>query len=61
MQFNTIGFIGCGNMGGALAQALPKAGHDIFLANRTQSKADALAAKIGATVTDNQTTPRPAT
>lgn len=55
MQFNTIGFIGCGNMGGALAQALPKAGHDIFLANRTQSKADALAAKIGATVTDNQT------
>ena len=55
MQFNTIGFIGCGNMGGALAQALPKAGQDIFLANRTQSKADALAAKIGATVTDNQT------
>lgn len=55
MQFNTIGFIGCGNMGGALAQALPKAGHDIFLSNRTQSKADALALKIGATVTDNQT------
>ena len=43
MQFNTIGFIGCGNMGGALAQALPKGEHNVFLANRTQSKADALA------------------
>ena len=55
MQFNTIGFIGCGNMGGALAQALPKGEHNVFLANRTQSKADALALKIGAAVTDNQT------
>lgn len=55
MQFHKIGFIGCGNMGGALASALPAQGHEVFLANRTPEKAEALAAKIGGKVTDNLT------
>lgn len=48
----TYGFIGCGNMGGALARALAKTvdGSSILLANRTAAKAEALAAEIGATV-----------
>lgn len=53
---NTIfGFIGCGNMGGALATAAAKAVGcgNILLANRTPAKAEALAAKLGAKVTDN--------
>ena len=46
----TYGFIGCGNMGGALARALAKAQDPttILLANRTFAKAQALAAEIGA-------------
>lgn len=55
MQFHAIGFIGCGNMGGALAQTLPREGCSVFLSNRTQAKAEALAQAIGGTVTDNQT------
>ena len=46
---NTFGFIGTGNMGGALAKAAAK-GMDpaaIFLANKTQAKAEALAAELG--------------
>ncbi len=43
------GFIGCGNMGGAIARALcqrvePK---DVLLCNRTPQKAEALAAELG--------------
>ena len=46
---NTIGFIGTGNMGGALARAAAKAvaADNIFLANRTMEKAGALAADLG--------------
>lgn len=46
---NTFGFIGTGNMGGALAKAaaLGMAPEDIYLSNRTQSKAEALAAELG--------------
>ena len=51
----TCGFIGTGNMGGALAQAVAKCGIAVFLSNRTQAKAETLAAKIGGTVTDNLT------
>ena len=43
---NTFGFIGTGNMGGALAKAAAKAGVPILLANRTQAKAEALAAEL---------------
>ena len=55
MKHTVFGFIGCGNMGTALATAARKAlaGEDILLANRTREKAAALAAKLGATATDN--------
>ena len=45
----TFGFIGTGNMGGALARALAKnvEGDSILLANRTAEKAAALAAELG--------------
>ena len=51
----TIGFIGTGNMGGALAVSAAKvlSGGQIYLANRTAAKAEALAAQIGAVATDN--------
>ena len=50
-----FGFIGCGNMGGALATAARKAlpGKDILLANRTPEKARALAEKLDARTVDN--------
>ena len=43
------GFIGCGNMGGAVARAVCKgtAPQDVVLANRTPAKATALAAELG--------------
>ena len=42
------GFVGCGNMGGALAAAACKTGAQrVLLANRTAAKADALAARLG--------------
>ncbi len=43
-----IGFIGIGVMGEAMAQHLLQAGHDLFVYNRTKSKADRLVEK-GAT------------
>ncbi len=44
------GFIGVGNMGGALAKALAQTipGERILLSNRTVAKAEALAAELGA-------------
>ena len=52
----TYGFIGCGNMGGALARAVcrvtdPK---NVYLANRSKDKADALAKELGASVSTNE-------
>ena len=44
-----IGFIGTGNMGGALARAAVLSGHDIYLSDKNEEKAAALAAEIGAT------------
>ena len=51
----TIGFIGTGNMGGALARAAAKAVSpgSIYLANRTAGKAQALAEELGAVAADN--------
>lgn len=44
----TVGFIGTGNMGGALAKAAAKTSHEIFLSDKSAQKAEALAAEIGA-------------
>ena len=51
----TIGFIGTGNMGGALAVSAAKvlSGSQIYLANRTPAKAQALAQRLGAQAVDN--------
>ena len=53
MRFQKIGLIGCGNMGSALATAIQPEGHSIYLSNRTAAKAEALAQKIGASVSTN--------
>ena len=56
----TYGFIGTGNMGGAVAKAAAKAvgGGNLFLANRTPAKAEALAAELGGRACDNGTAAR---
>ena len=54
----TYGFIGTGNMGGALARAAAAAvedRRDLWLSNRTQEKATTLAEELGATPADNET------
>lgn len=43
----TVGLLGVGRMGGAMARALGAAGHEVILWNRTPAPADALAAAIG--------------
>ena len=49
----TIGFIGCGNMGSALARAVSKRGaYSISLYDLAEEKARILSAEIGAEVTD---------
>ena len=48
------GFIGCGNMGGAIAKALSLKTKDIALTDRT-GKASNLAKELGCTYSDNQT------
>ncbi len=53
MEFQKIGFIGCGNMGSALATTIQKNDRSIYLSNRTPAKAEALASKIGAQVQSN--------
>lgn len=49
------GFIGVGNMGGALALAAAKSGQPLLLADCDTAKAEAVAAQCGATVADNAT------
>ena len=56
-MYPTIGFIGCGNMGGALARAVQGRG-ELFFANRTPAKAEALARELGGAVCDNETVAR---
>jgi len=48
------GFIGCGNMGGAVAKAVSKSTTDIALSDRS-GKGKALAAQLGAVYSDNAT------
>ena len=47
-MFTTIGFIGCGNMGGAMARAVRMAAPEVelFFANRSAEKAEALAREL---------------
>lgn len=50
-----LGFIGVGNMGGALAQAVSAAKcGELLLSNRTADKAETLAQQLGAVVSTNQ-------
>ena len=58
----TFGFIGTGNMGGALARAARKhlPGEEILLANRTAAKAAALARELDCREADNETVAREA-
>lgn len=57
MNEKIFGFIGCGNMGGALAAAAGKnvPGENILLADFFMDKAQQLADRLGASVADNQT------
>ena len=48
------GFIGCGNMGGAVAKAMAKANCDLMITDRS-GKAKTLAGELGAAYTDNLT------
>lgn len=52
----TYGFIGTGNMGGALARAVCRSvsPDEVFLANRTPEKAKALAEELGCRTADNE-------
>ena len=52
----TLGFIGTGNMGGALARAACKSipSDQVFLSNRTAEKAKALAEELDCRVADNE-------
>jgi len=54
----TVGFIGTGNMGSALARAVAGSGRAerLLLANRSPDKASRLAAELGAETADNRRT-----
>ena len=56
-MFSSIGFIGTGTMGAAVARAAVKGaqGAPVLLANRTRSKAEAVARELGAQTADNET------
>lgn len=55
-MFGSIGFIGCGNMGGAMARAVRKADRNVrlFFANRSPDKALALAEELDGQVQTNE-------
>ena len=59
MLGNTMkyGFIGCGNMGGAIAKALSQSTKDILVTDRS-GKAKALAAELGIGYSDSETIAR---
>lgn len=54
MSTYELGFIGTGNMGGALAQAAAKSGASMLLSNRTAAKAERLATELSCTAGTNQ-------
>ena len=43
----TVGILGCGRMGSAMARAVHAAGHDLVIWNRTAAAADAVALELG--------------
>ncbi len=47
-----VGFIGLGNMGGAMAANLKKAGHELIAYNRTRAKAEQVGARVANTPAD---------
>lgn len=55
-MINTIGFIGTGNMGGALAISAAKAipAQQIYLSNRSAAKAEVLAAQLGCSAVSSE-------
>lgn len=55
-MFNTVGFIGCGNMGAALARAVRVSAPEVelFFANRSPQKAETLASELVGQVQTNQ-------
>ena len=55
-----FGFIGCGNMGVAVARAVCRGAgaQNVVLANRTAAKAHALAGELGCEAADNETVAR---
>ena len=59
-MFSSIGFIGTGTMGAAVARAAVKGaqGAPVLLANRTRSKAEAVAHELDAQTADNETVAR---
>lgn len=50
-----IGFIGAGNMGSALAQAVGLTEANIFISDASSEKAEKLASQVGGIATDNKT------
>ena len=56
MMFETVGIIGTGAMGSAVARLMKNAGADrsLLLSNRTQKKAEALAEELHARVSTNE-------
>lgn len=59
-MFATIGLIGTGTMGAAVARAVVKGagGASVLLANRTPAKAERLAQELGVQTADNETVAR---
>ena len=59
-MFSSIGFIGTGTMGTAVARAAVKGaqGAPVLLANRTRAKAEAVAQELGVQTSDNETVAR---
>jgi pyrroline-5-carboxylate reductase len=53
IKYIKVGFIGAGNMGGALATAVTKAGYRVCVYDKDEAKTAALSEKIGAKVLKN--------
>lgn len=49
----TVGVVGAGRMGSAIAHALRAAGHDLIVWNRTRDAADRLAGEVGGRAVDH--------